>query len=191
MRLVTEVRRFRSDQGLRPGQRVAARLAGIEGTPAGRARGADPLAAPAQPARRTASPPSASIAVEGVTVELDVAGAIDVAAERRRMEKDLAAARSEADQAARKLANADFTAKAPADVVAKTRQRLEAAQADITRLSSGCAWPRLTPRTGRPGTTRSEPVAGTWGRPVGWGWISRRGCARSSRRYLPAARALR
>ena len=32
MRLVTEVRRFRSDQGLRPGQRVAARLAGIEGT---------------------------------------------------------------------------------------------------------------------------------------------------------------
>jgi valyl-tRNA synthetase len=31
-RVVTEVRRFRSDQGLRPGQRVAARLAGIEGT---------------------------------------------------------------------------------------------------------------------------------------------------------------
>jgi len=30
MRLVTEVRRFRSDQGLRPGQRVAARLPGIE-----------------------------------------------------------------------------------------------------------------------------------------------------------------
>ena len=33
MRLVTEIRRFRSDQGLRPGQRVAARLAGIDGTP--------------------------------------------------------------------------------------------------------------------------------------------------------------
>ena len=57
-----------------------------------------------------------------------MAGVIDVAAERRRMEKDLAAARSEAEQAARKLANDDFTAKAPAEVVAKTRQRLEAAQ---------------------------------------------------------------
>jgi valyl-tRNA synthetase len=50
------------------------------------------------------------------------------------MEKDLAAARSEAEQAARKLDNADFTAKAPAAVVDKTRQRLTAAQADITRL---------------------------------------------------------
>ena len=33
MRLVTEVRRFRSDQGLRPGQDVAAALDGIEATP--------------------------------------------------------------------------------------------------------------------------------------------------------------
>src|SRR6201999_3463331 len=33
MRLVDEIRRFRSDQGLRPSQRVAARLAGIEATP--------------------------------------------------------------------------------------------------------------------------------------------------------------
>ncbi len=32
MRLVTEIRRFRSDQGLRPGQRVPARLAGIAAT---------------------------------------------------------------------------------------------------------------------------------------------------------------
>ena len=55
----------------------------------------------------------ASLAAEGITVELDLAGAIDVAAERRRLEKDLAAARSEADQAERKLANTDFTAKAP------------------------------------------------------------------------------
>ncbi|HYY18072.1 MAG TPA: valine--tRNA ligase, partial [Streptosporangiaceae bacterium] len=36
MRLVTEIRRFRSDQGLRPSQRVAARLAGIEATPLAR-----------------------------------------------------------------------------------------------------------------------------------------------------------
>jgi valyl-tRNA synthetase len=55
------------------------------------------------------------------------------------MEKDLAAARNEAEQAARKLANADFTAKAPAAVVEKTRQRLDAAQSDITRLEQRLA----------------------------------------------------
>jgi valyl-tRNA synthetase len=68
-----------------------------------------------------------------------VAGVIDVAAERRRMEKDLAAARAEAGQAERKLANADFTAKAPAAVVDKTRQRLEVARADIARLEQRLA----------------------------------------------------
>jgi valyl-tRNA synthetase len=133
MRLVTEVRRFRSDQGLRPGQRVAARLVGIEATPlAGHEEAIRSLLRLNPPAEGFAV--SASLAAEGIVVELDVAGAIDVAAERRRLEKDLAAARSEAEQAERKLANADFTAKAPAAVVAKTRARLDAARADITRL---------------------------------------------------------
>jgi valyl-tRNA synthetase len=138
MRLVTEVRRFRSDQGLRPGQRVAARLAGIEATP---------LAAHEERIRSLLrlNPPadgftaSASLAAEDITVELDVAGAVDVAAERRRLDKDLAAARSEAEQAERKLGNADFTAKAPAEVVAKTRRRLEAARSDIARLQDRLA----------------------------------------------------
>ena len=51
------------------------------------------------------------------------------------MEKDLAAARKEAEQAERKLANDSFLAKAPAEVVAKTRDRLDAARADIDRLT--------------------------------------------------------
>jgi valyl-tRNA synthetase len=138
MRLVTEVRRFRSDQGLRPGQRVAARLAGIQGTPlAGHEERIRSLLRLNPPADGFSA--SAALEVEGITVELDVAGAIDVAAERRRMEKDLAAARNEAEQAARKLDNADFTAKAPAAIVEKTRQRLEAAQADITRIEQRLA----------------------------------------------------
>ena len=138
MRLVTEVRRFRSDQGLRPGQRVAARLAGIESAA---------LAQQEEQIRfllRLSPPeagftPSASIEAEGVTVELDTAGVIDVAAERRRMEKDLAAAQKEAGQARAKLANAGFTAKAPADVVEKTRQRLAVAEQDIGRISGRLA----------------------------------------------------
>jgi valyl-tRNA synthetase len=138
MRLVTEIRRFRSDQGLRPSQRVAARLTGIEATPlAGHEERIRSLLR-LDPAADSFTA-SASVEVEGVTAELDVAGVIDVAAERRRMEKDLAAARAEAEQAQRKLANAGFTGKAPAAVVDKTRQRLEVAQADIARLEQRLA----------------------------------------------------
>ncbi|MGH3228015.1 MAG: valine--tRNA ligase [Streptosporangiaceae bacterium] len=138
MRLVTEVRRFRSDQGLRPGQRVAARLVGIEATPlAGHEEQIRSLLRLTAPADGFAA--SASLAAEDITVELDVAGAVDVAAERRRLEKDLAAARGEAGQAERKLGNADFTAKAPAAVVDKTRQRLATAQSDIARLEQRLA----------------------------------------------------
>ena len=136
MRLVTEIRRFRSDQGLKPGQRVAARLDGP--------LLAGPLLANHEEGIRALlrlTPPgegfsaSASLEAEGVVVELDLAGVIDIAAERRRMEKDLAAAKAEADQAERKLATPSFTEKAPAEVVAKTRHRLESAKADITRLN--------------------------------------------------------
>ena len=135
MRLVTEIRRFRSDQGLRPGQRVPARLTGIESTPL----------APHEESIRTllrltppeaGFAPSASLAIEGVTVELDLAGTVDIEAERRRLEKDLTAARKEAGQMSAKLGNESFTGKAPADVIAKTRQRLAAAESDIARLET-------------------------------------------------------
>ena len=69
-------------------------------------------------------------------MDLDTAGVIDVAAERRRIEKDLAAARAEVEQAQRKLANDSFLARAPGEVVAKTRDRLATAEADIARLSA-------------------------------------------------------
>jgi valyl-tRNA synthetase len=138
MRLVTEVRRFRSDQGLRPGQRVAARLAGIEATPlAGQEEQIRFLLRLSRPEGDFS--PTAAIGAEGVTVELDTAGVIDVAAERRRMEKDLAAARKEAEQARTKLGNAGFTAKAPPAVVDSTRQRLAAAEQDIARITDRLA----------------------------------------------------
>jgi len=82
---------------------------------------------------------SAALAAEGVTVELDLAGTVDVEAERKRLEKDLATARKEAQQMSGKLGNASFTQKAPAEVVEKTRQRLIVAEADIARLEERLA----------------------------------------------------
>jgi valyl-tRNA synthetase len=138
MRLVTQVRRFRSDQGLRPSQPVPAILAGIEATPlAGHE-------APIRSLLRLAAPgedfaPTASVQAEGVTVQLDTAAAIDIGAERRRLEKDLSAARADAVATERKLATPSFVERAPEAVVARSRDRLAAAQAEIARLEQRLA----------------------------------------------------
>nr|WP_049576080.1 valine--tRNA ligase [Nonomuraea sp. SBT364] len=135
--LVTEVRRFRSDQGLKPGQKVAARLA-LTGTRlAGQELAARSLLRLTEPPESFS--PTARFAVGGVGVEIDTAGAVDVVAERKRLEKDLAVARKEAAQVAGKLGNEQFMAKAPADVVAKVRGRADQAAADIERLESQLA----------------------------------------------------
>jgi valyl-tRNA synthetase len=136
-RLITEVRRFRNDQGLKPGQRVAAAIDFGESPLAGHEEGIRMLLRLNQPGPAFSA--TASLPVEDVTVRLDTAGAIDVAAERKRLEKDLAAARKEADQAARKLANEAFMAKAPEAVVAKNRNRLVQSEADIERLEAQLA----------------------------------------------------
>src|SRR5215469_10862870 len=94
MRLVTEVRRFRSDQGLRPGQQVPARLTGLGSTVLAehevRIR---TLLRLAEPGADFA--PTASLNAEAVTIDLDTAAGLDVAAERKRLAKDLAAAQAD------------------------------------------------------------------------------------------------
>jgi valyl-tRNA synthetase len=76
------------------------------------------------------------VAVAGVEVALDLSGAIDVAAERKRLAKDLAAAEKEKAQATAKLGNEAFLAKAPDQVVEKIRTRLAKADEDIARIQA-------------------------------------------------------
>jgi valyl-tRNA synthetase len=136
--VVTEVRRFRSDQGLKPGQRVATRLTGLRPDVAPHERLIRFLARLDEPAKDFAA--TASLAVAGgVGVELDTRGAIDVPAERARLEKDRAAAEKEVAQCQAKLGNPAFTDKAPADVVAKIRERLAAAESDLQRITGALA----------------------------------------------------
>ncbi|GAB2613835.1 valine--tRNA ligase [Streptomyces capparidis] len=135
--LVTEVRRFRVEQGLKPGQKVPARLS-LDGTPFAPHEAAVRLLLRLEP-EGEGFRPTASLPVAGATVELDLSGAIDVAAERKRLTKDLAAAEKEKAQAAAKLGNEAFLAKAPEQVVEKIRTRLAAAEEDITRLTAQLA----------------------------------------------------
>ncbi|WP_026416233.1 valine--tRNA ligase [Actinomadura oligospora] len=136
-RLVTEVRRFRADQGLKPGQKVAAALEWSDSPLRGHEEGVRALLRLTPPEDGFSA--TASLPVEGVVVRLDTAGTIDVAAERKRLEKDLAAARKEVEQTSKKLANEAFMAKAPDAVVAKNRGRLAQAEADIARLEAQLA----------------------------------------------------
>ncbi|MFE3095135.1 valine--tRNA ligase [Streptomyces sp. NPDC059248] len=133
-RVVTEVRRFRSDQGLQPGQKVPARL-GLTGTTLAPHEAAIRQLLRLQP-EGDAFHATATLPVAGATVALDLSGAIDVPAERKRLAKDLAAAEKEKAQAEAKLGNDAFLAKAPDQVVDKIRTRLASAEADITRISA-------------------------------------------------------
>ena len=69
-------------------------------------------------------------------MELDTSGTVDLAAERKRLEKDLAAAQKELDGTAKKLANEAFLSKAPEAVVAKIRKRQQVAREEFERISA-------------------------------------------------------
>jgi valyl-tRNA synthetase len=141
-KLITEVRRFRSDQGLGDRQKVPARLSDVT------AAGLD-AHIPAVTALAWLTPPaegftpSASVEVRlsgaTVVVEVDTSGTVDVAAERRRLEKDLAAAQKELAGTTGKLGNEGFLAKAPAEVVDKIRARRQVAGEEVERISARLA----------------------------------------------------
>jgi valyl-tRNA synthetase len=132
--VITEVRRFRADQGLQPGQKVAARL-DLSGTSLAAHEAAIRQLLRLQP-EGDGFNPTATLPIAGATVALDLSGTIDVAAERKRLTKDLAAAEKEKSQTQAKLGNEAFMAKAPENVVEKIRTRLAKAESDIVRLEN-------------------------------------------------------
>lgn len=146
MKLTTEIRRFRADQGIASTKRVpgtlrwtcsepdaAAHLPYVAASAARLTRLTDPGAA--DDFTPTATLP-VSLGAGGVvvTVEIDTSETIDVAAETARLTKDLEAARHELELAEKKLANPAFVDKAPEAVVGKIRDRRAAALADVERL---------------------------------------------------------
>lgn len=131
--VITEVRRFRADQGLQPGQRVPARLS-LDGTELAAHEDAIRALLRLQPPGDDFTA-TAALPVAGATVALDLSDAIDFEAERKRLTKDLGLAEKELKQTTAKLGNDGFLAKAPDDVVTKIRTRREVAESDIARIT--------------------------------------------------------
>jgi valyl-tRNA synthetase len=133
-RLITEIRRFRSDQGIKNSARIKAEISGLTGPVAAYedslrflvrldGKGADFKA-------------SAKIEIGEFAVAFDLSGTIDVKAERARLTKDLAAIEKDRETARVKLENENFMAKAPMDVVASIKERMEFCENEIQRIKS-------------------------------------------------------
>ena len=133
--VVTEVRRFRSDQGVKPSAKVPARVSGARATTEPSIRALLRLEQPGDGFAVTTAITTAS----GVEIAFDLSGTIDVAAERARLTKDRAAAEKEKAVNAGKLSNEAFTGKAPEPVIAKVRGRLAAAEAELVRIDAALA----------------------------------------------------
>ena len=132
--VITEVRRFRNDQGVKPSQKISGRFAAAPDI--AKYSSAMGFVLKLEAGEFT---PSAALDIAGVKVELDLTGSIDIVAERARLEKDLAAAQKDLKTAEVKLGNEGFMAKAPAEVVVEIKERLAKTSADIERITAALA----------------------------------------------------
>ena len=82
------------------------------------------------------APMSATQLVGEMEVLVPMAGLIDKDAELKRLDKELERLNKEISRVEGKLNNEKFTAKAPAEVVEKEREKLREAQGSLERLSS-------------------------------------------------------
>ena len=133
---MTEIRRFRNDQGIKTSAKVAAKFTGLDS-----AQLASYESAIRQVCRleEMTGAASARIEVGAVTIVFDLTGAVDVDAERARLTKDLATAEKDRQTAKVKLDNEGFMAKAPMEVVQEIRARLTETTADIERITAALA----------------------------------------------------
>jgi valyl-tRNA synthetase len=136
--VVTEVRRFRAEQKIKPRTAMAAALASDDAAVAATL----PELAPQLEALAGLSPLTVGdapagwqpLAAAGVRIAIDTSGAIDVAAERARLTKSIGTWDKELEQVSAKLGNEAFVAKAPDAVVDKMHRRRDEATGELARL---------------------------------------------------------
>jgi valyl-tRNA synthetase len=131
VRTVGGIRAARTELNVPPGARLALHQQGANATTRGRLeRHREALQRLARLGdiaveERPASAQALNLAVDEATFSLPVGGVIDLEAEAARLEREIAKLDAEAAKIERQLANADFVARAPAEVVERQRERLE------------------------------------------------------------------
>lgn len=137
-KLITELRRFRSDQGVKPSQPVPARIDCAAADLAQQEDLVRSMARVTPPEEGFEASASIEVRLSRATVEvaLDTSGTVDKEAERKRLEKELSAAHKELDTTGKKLGNPNFVDRAPAEVVEKIRERQQIATQEVERLTA-------------------------------------------------------
>jgi valyl-tRNA synthetase len=132
--VITEVRRFRNDQGVKATAKIPGRLT----TTGELAKYASAMGFVLKLEAKEFTP-TASFEIGSVKCELDLSGTVDIAAERARLTKDLATAQKDQQTAQVKLGNEGFMAKAPMEVVVEIKERLVKTQSEIERITVALA----------------------------------------------------
>jgi valyl-tRNA synthetase len=132
--VITEVRRFRNDQGVKATAKIPGRLT----TSGELAKYASAMGFVLKLEAKEFTP-TASFEIGSVKCELDLSGTVDVVAERARLTKDLATVQKDQQTAQVKLGNEGFMAKAPLEVVTEIKERLVKTQAEIARITAALA----------------------------------------------------
>ena len=145
MRLVQEVvvgvRNIRAELNISPALKLKVLVRAEDEAALSRLNGAaDMIAFLARLESFTAGPDvvapkaSAAAAATGASVFVPLAGAVDFDAELARLEKEMAKTGKELDAVEKKLANESFVQRAPAEVVAKEREKAQAAHERLDKL---------------------------------------------------------
>ncbi len=142
VRLIGEVRTVRSEMNVPPSQLSSVLLK--DAAPESLARGARWREAIGRMARASdfgalegeVPKGSAQAVLDEATLILPLAGIIDLGAERTRLARERGKASGEAEKIAKKLANPDFVARAPAEVVDENRERLASFHDEVARLDA-------------------------------------------------------
>ncbi|WP_407637118.1 class I tRNA ligase family protein [Komagataeibacter kakiaceti] len=145
IRFITAIRTVRSEMNVPPSRLAPVLLR--DATPVTVARAAKWAEAISRMARVSEVLPlegempqgAAQLVVDEATLVIPLAGIIDLAQERQRLEKECAKVDGEIVKVERKLGNADFVARAKPEVVAENRERLETFQAERQRLQAALA----------------------------------------------------
>lgn len=141
IKLVSELRTAKAELGLPPGARLTAHF------PTSLKSRTDKLAAQLDRLARleaisfdpAPAGASAQLVVEGETITVPLEGVIDIAAERDRLTKALAAAAKERDGLAGRLNNPSFVERAKPEAVEKARADHAAKEAEADRLTAALA----------------------------------------------------
>jgi valyl-tRNA synthetase len=131
--IITEIRRFRNDQGIKSTAKVAAKFTGLNKVGLENYEAAIRYVVKCEAAGDNFT---AKTQIGEVLIEFDLTGAVDLVAERARLSKDLQTAQKDRDTAKIKLDNEGFMAKAPMEVVTEIRERLAQTSSDIERITA-------------------------------------------------------